>query len=526
MNNSHQLFELPPDATEAEIRAQYKRLVRIYHPDRFSDLQDQQYVEEKLRAINAAYEMLLARATPDRATASADQLQPQPVAVPTVLDFGTLPPKERKAVLFQVENGGGTAKNFQIDYHRNENWFNVVRGRRLHEQHPFPMEFTVLADTSQLQTNHDYHGWIHIRMDQAVVHVPVAVRVARAEHPVWSRLHVVATLTMLFLVLLLVAFPVAKFSWPTMGKATGAVQMSELAAPSPTSTTIPVQLLTTPLPLPKSTAVVGDEAFEAIQQTPATAALALSADTVETEPQQSAFIRGRSGLKKQMVPTILPPSDGSLQERVVTVTHAVAEVIMQRTTLESTGTGNRAVTPTRTAGQSRMVPGQETIVAGAATPVATATATQAVTPTFSHTITATVGSTATTSLPSAPTHAPTVGAGRTATATWGPPAAAPVSEPPAVPTASALSAGATLRIPAEYNVNARIATSVDAAVVQVLRAETHWLAVGRTIDSSWLYIQLSDGRFAWVFTASIVVDPADVGALPVIIANAATANTH
>ena len=58
MKDYRQILEVPADATPEQIKAQYKRLVRIYHPDRFTSEQDKQYVEAKLKEITEAYNEL------------------------------------------------------------------------------------------------------------------------------------------------------------------------------------------------------------------------------------------------------------------------------------------------------------------------------------------------------------------------------------------------------------------------------------------------------------------------------------
>ena len=59
MKDYRQILEVPADATPEQIKAQYKRLVRIYHPDRFTSEQDKQYVEAKLKEITDEYPILI-----------------------------------------------------------------------------------------------------------------------------------------------------------------------------------------------------------------------------------------------------------------------------------------------------------------------------------------------------------------------------------------------------------------------------------------------------------------------------------
>ena len=76
---------------------------------------------------------------------------------------------------------------------------------------------------------------------------------------------------------------------------------------------------------------------------------------------------------------------------------------------------------------------------------------------------------------------------------------------------------ATISIPENYNVNARYTTDTESTVLRILPAGTAWMAIGRTIDTAWLQIVLSDGTLAWVFTESVENDPT-VENLPIVLA--------
>ncbi len=51
---------MTPDATQAEIKAAYQRLIRQYHPDRVADLgpEIRAVAERRAKEINAAYDAL------------------------------------------------------------------------------------------------------------------------------------------------------------------------------------------------------------------------------------------------------------------------------------------------------------------------------------------------------------------------------------------------------------------------------------------------------------------------------------
>ncbi len=192
MKDKHHILELPIDATEEQLRAQYKRLVRIYHPDRFTNPHDKAYVEQKLKEISEAYHALLAEyqsgvhrtpSTPSQASAVETpgpiltSTPPKPVTIPAVLDFGELTKGEHRSLRFQVHNDGGVAHNLQLHYSDDQNWFKVTSSRRFHSNRPFPMEFVVVADTGRLQGGKTYHGWIQVEIDGEVTQLTVGAKV-------------------------------------------------------------------------------------------------------------------------------------------------------------------------------------------------------------------------------------------------------------------------------------------------------------------------------------------------------------
>ena len=58
--NPYEVLGLKPGATEEEIKAAYRELVKKYHPDRYQDNPLNDLAEEKMREINEAYETLMA----------------------------------------------------------------------------------------------------------------------------------------------------------------------------------------------------------------------------------------------------------------------------------------------------------------------------------------------------------------------------------------------------------------------------------------------------------------------------------
>ena len=59
MNNPYEVLGVKPGASEAEIKAAYKELVKKYHPDKYQNNPLADLAEEKLQEVNEAYDALM-----------------------------------------------------------------------------------------------------------------------------------------------------------------------------------------------------------------------------------------------------------------------------------------------------------------------------------------------------------------------------------------------------------------------------------------------------------------------------------
>jgi hypothetical protein len=93
----YDVLGVPPDATAEQVRAAYRTLVQLFHPDRLGHLKEESrdFAENRLRALNAAYEVLgdpgkranydasLAVPPPPRASPVRPQPPPPPPPAPS-----------------------------------------------------------------------------------------------------------------------------------------------------------------------------------------------------------------------------------------------------------------------------------------------------------------------------------------------------------------------------------------------------------------------------------------------------------
>ncbi|GEM_PF-3120814 len=183
----YEILDISTDARLEEIRTQYRRMVRIYHPDRFRNPADKEYAEHKIKEINEAFQVLSdpekrrsydrRRNLTDSAGSGRGRPTAQPVANPQTLDFGALPPDTQKVLSFQVDNQGGPVTSFSFAYSEHNSWFQVVQADHQRNGAPFPMEIQVRVDTSSLKPGTDHLGWLDVYLDEVSTRVFIKLRV-------------------------------------------------------------------------------------------------------------------------------------------------------------------------------------------------------------------------------------------------------------------------------------------------------------------------------------------------------------
>ncbi|QSJ17508.1 J domain-containing protein [Nostoc sp. UHCC 0702] len=85
INHAYEILGLAPGASSAQVKQAYRKLVKIWHPDRFSDQKQKQKAEEKIKIINVAYNKLRSENLPENPTvvnpASSSPKNPPKVSV-------------------------------------------------------------------------------------------------------------------------------------------------------------------------------------------------------------------------------------------------------------------------------------------------------------------------------------------------------------------------------------------------------------------------------------------------------------
>ncbi len=81
INDSLEILGLKPGASQAQVKQAYRKLVKTWHPDRFSDQQQKQEAEEKIKKINVAYNHLKSEQLPTTAAETPPSSPTQPTKV-------------------------------------------------------------------------------------------------------------------------------------------------------------------------------------------------------------------------------------------------------------------------------------------------------------------------------------------------------------------------------------------------------------------------------------------------------------
>jgi hypothetical protein len=174
MKRYYEALEVSPTATPEQIKAQYKQLVRVYHPDRFADPAAKTQAEERFKIINEAYAALTKAL--EQQSVRLTGPRPKPVATTEVLDFGMLRRGDKRVQTFQVDNAADPASNVTYRFSSNFPWFKIAEISPVENDKPLPLLFKVETTLQEVEEVGDYTGLIEINMDGQMAFVRLAMQ--------------------------------------------------------------------------------------------------------------------------------------------------------------------------------------------------------------------------------------------------------------------------------------------------------------------------------------------------------------
>ena len=92
MNDPYQILNIPPTATDEEVKRAYRDLARKYHPDNYHDNPLADLAQEKMKEINEAYDQIQKQRKASSAASQSRSATAAGIAMATPL---TAAPMER-----------------------------------------------------------------------------------------------------------------------------------------------------------------------------------------------------------------------------------------------------------------------------------------------------------------------------------------------------------------------------------------------------------------------------------------------
>lgn len=185
MEDPYEILELSPTADWETVRRQYRRLVRLYHPDQFQHPDDKRYAEDELIRVNTAFQQLQnrfnpnQRAQPHQQAPFGDSLAsvPKPIILPANLDFGRMAQGEKRIGEVRLSNMGAPAFQVNVRYSDVSGWFRAVRLVPVHAVQTFPASLYVQVDTTALEVDCTHCGTIVVDLDGTTAELTLNVDV-------------------------------------------------------------------------------------------------------------------------------------------------------------------------------------------------------------------------------------------------------------------------------------------------------------------------------------------------------------
>jgi tetratricopeptide (TPR) repeat protein len=79
--HAYEILGLKPGASPEQVKRAYRKLVKIWHPDRFFDQKQKQEAEEKIKQINVAYNKLKSEQLSEPLTPEKPSSRPNPTKI-------------------------------------------------------------------------------------------------------------------------------------------------------------------------------------------------------------------------------------------------------------------------------------------------------------------------------------------------------------------------------------------------------------------------------------------------------------
>lgn len=182
MKEYYKILQVSRNASQHQIKEQYRSLVREYHPDKFLDEEEKQVAKERFVKITEAYNALKADFPSVAQSEYVDPNQP-PVPLPsrTLLNFGQMPIGSRKTITFIVRNDGGPVESVRFDYDKGRGWVKVEEQTTKELEGKFPLKVAVTVDTDKMTPQSSYQDQIDIWFNDQMARVTLIVTVTEQQ---------------------------------------------------------------------------------------------------------------------------------------------------------------------------------------------------------------------------------------------------------------------------------------------------------------------------------------------------------